>query len=127
MYNDKMSNIVVEDHNFDLDEILKILKNNALSIESEEKNDIYEGDKLYPEVEINNYDFDKIPTSKKIDLLLPNDIIFGKYKVLKRISEGGMDSCIYSAINTSLDTNLSTYSQMQKVVIKVVQKNFVKF
>lgn len=70
MYNDKMSNIVVEDHNFDLDEILKILKNNALSIESEEKNDIYEGDKLYPEVEINNYDFDKIPTSKKIDLLL---------------------------------------------------------
>lgn len=60
--------------------------------------------------------------SKKIDLLLPNDIIFGKYKVLKRISEGGMDSCIYSAINTSLDTNLSTYSQMQKVVIKVVQK-----
>ncbi|WP_033160206.1 serine/threonine-protein kinase [Mycoplasmoides alvi] len=60
--------------------------------------------------------------SKKVDLLLPNDIILGKYKVIKPINKGGMDSYIYSAINTSLDTSLSTDAQIEQVVIKVVQR-----
>ncbi len=58
----------------------------------------------------------------KVDLLFPNDVILGKYKIIKAISKGGMDSYIYSGINLSLNTNLSTDAELAKVVVKVVQR-----
>ena len=70
IYEEKMVSIRVEDFEIDFDELLNRLKQNVLSIESEEKNEIYAGDELYPTVEKNEYDFDAIPTSKKIDFLL---------------------------------------------------------
>lgn len=70
IYKEKMVSIRVEDFEIDFDELLNRLKQNVLSIESEEKNEIYEGDEVYPTVEKNEYDFDTIPTSKKIDFLL---------------------------------------------------------
>ena len=70
MYNDKMANISIENFDCDLDEILNKLKANVLTIEAEEKNEIYAGSVSYPTVEKNEYDFDAIPTSKKIELLL---------------------------------------------------------
>lgn len=70
MYNDKMANMSIENFDCDLDEVLNRLKANVLTIEAEEKNEIYAGSESYPTVEKNEYDFDAIPTSKKIELLL---------------------------------------------------------
>ena len=70
LYNDKMANMTIENFDCDLDEILNKLKANVLTIEAEEKNEIYAGSVSYPTVEKNEYDFDAIPTSKKIELLL---------------------------------------------------------
>ena len=70
LYNDKMANMTIENFECDLDSVLERLKANVLTIEAEEKNEIFEGSKSYPTVNENKYDFDAIPTSKKIDLLL---------------------------------------------------------
>lgn len=70
MYNGKMANMNVENFDADLDSILKRLMDCALSIESDEKNELYAGSESYPEVELNNFNFDEIPTAKKIELLL---------------------------------------------------------
>ncbi len=70
IYNEKMANMTIENFECDIDEVLTRLKNNALTIEAEEKNEIFEGSKKYQIVENNNYDFYSVPTSKKIKLLL---------------------------------------------------------
>lgn len=70
IYNSKMVSVVVENFEMDIDEILNRLKTNALIIDSEEKNEIFGGSKNYPTVERNEYNFDAIPTSKKIEFLL---------------------------------------------------------
>ena len=62
MFNDKMANMTIENFDCDLDEVLNRLKANVLTIEAEEKNEIYAGSDNYPTVEKNEYDFDAIPT-----------------------------------------------------------------
>lgn len=70
LYNEKMVNMNIENFDIDIDEVLNKLKNNALSIDSEEKNEIFAGSKEYPTVEKNTFDFNTIDTSKKIEFLL---------------------------------------------------------
>lgn len=70
LYNDKMASMNIENFDCDLDKILDRLKQNVLTIESEEKNEIFSGSDSYPEITKNEYDFDLIPTSKKISILL---------------------------------------------------------
>ena len=70
LLNEKMATMSIENFDCDIDAVLNTLKNNALSIESEEKNEIFTGSSEYPVVEQNEYDFKAIPTAKKIELLL---------------------------------------------------------
>lgn len=70
LFNEKMASIRVENFECDIDKILNTLKQNVLSIESEEKNEIFEGSEQYPVLEKNEFDFNSIPTAKKINLLL---------------------------------------------------------
>ena len=70
LFNEKMASIRVENFECDIDKILNTLKQNVLSIESEEKNEIFEGSEQYPVLERNEFDFNSIPTAKKINLLL---------------------------------------------------------
>ena len=70
IYQEKLATLNIENFNYDLDDLLNKLKNNAVSIEAEEKNEIFAGSESYPEVCKNDFDFKSIPTSEKINLLL---------------------------------------------------------
>lgn len=68
------------------------------------------------------------------NLLLPGDFIFEKYKVIGPLTQGGMNSHIYTGENVTLNPNMLTDVSMSKVVIKVVKRlpemkehNWIKF
>ena len=70
IFNEKLATMTIENFECDIDKVLNTLKANAMSIESEEKNEIFAGSESYPVVDRNEYDFKAIPTAKKIAILL---------------------------------------------------------
>lgn len=67
-------------------------------------------------------------------LLKPGDLILEKYKIINKLGAGGMNSTVYSGINTTLNRNLLTDSSLAEVAIKVVKRssemkenNWIKF
>ena len=122
IYNGKMANINVEDYNLSIDEILKSLKDNALAIESDEVNEIFEGSEFYPTIERNDFDFDSIPSSKKIDLLLELE---KKSKELdNRIVK--LSHCSYGEVNSeyhiinSKGLDITKYQKYCMIVVGVI-------
>lgn len=90
--NGKMASTKIENFDCDVDNVLESLKYNILSIDSEEKNEIFEGSKSYPKVLINDYDFDSVKTSKKIEALL--NLEKKCFELDKRIAS--VSRCAYS-------------------------------
>lgn len=70
IYNTKMAYFNIEDLDLDEDMILEKLKENALSINSEDEVEIFAGSEKYPTLKKVEKDFDKHSLKEKIDLLL---------------------------------------------------------
>ena len=54
--------------------------------------------------------------------LQADDVLFGKYRVLRLFARGGMNSYLYIAQNLSVNPDLSAETPMAEVVIKVVMR-----
>lgn len=122
IYNQKMANVNVEDYDLSYEEILNRLKNNATSIESEEVNEIFEGSEQYPTIEKNVFDFDSIPSSKKIELLVNLE---KKCKELdNRIVK--LSHCAYGEVNSeyhiinSKGLDITKYNKYCMIVVGVI-------
>lgn len=97
LINDKMATLSLENYDMDMDDVLNTLKQNALAIESDEKEEIFAGSKEYPVVKISDFDFDSVSTNDKIKLLLDLE---AKCKALdSRITT--VSDCWYEESNSS--------------------------
>ncbi len=54
---------------------------------------------------------------------LKNQIFFDKYKIVKKLTEGGMDSDIYLAENIKYDKDSYLDNKYNKAIIKIIHKN----
>jgi serine/threonine protein kinase len=52
-----------------------------------------------------------------------NDLVAGKYRILKKIGTGGMDSTIYLAQDSSIPDNEYFSSKNKYVAIKVINRD----
>src|SRR5690554_3304701 len=69
IYNGKMAYMSFENEQEDLDEVIKLLKANAISLNTKEEFEIYEGDKVYPPSRDITGSFLNVSTSEKVELL----------------------------------------------------------
>ena len=70
IYDDKLTSVAFENlEDANIDFMLEQLIENAKTINAKEPAIIYEGSESYPTVKENNYDFDLIPITHKIDLI----------------------------------------------------------
>ncbi len=70
IYNSKMSYLDIEDLEASEEYILKTLKDNASILQTKEEYEIFAGSKTYPVIEENSFDFSKVSTFDKINLLI---------------------------------------------------------
>ncbi len=70
IYNGKMSYLSTSDQNEDFDYILDNLRDNALSLTTNEEFEVFAGSEEYPEFEKNDGGFSKISLADKVNLLL---------------------------------------------------------
>lgn len=69
IYNNKMAYFSFENEDIDFDKLISTLKENAISLNSKEESEIYQGDERYPEGRPLKGSFQNIEVSKKVELL----------------------------------------------------------